>query len=268
LQGGDALALDGDVSGVMCAVGREVVMPRFRTLSPDQISEKAPGDLVTIADRLAEERLREGLSAILPEARVIGEEACAADPRLLDDLDQGLAWIVDPIDGTGNYAAGKPNFAIMVALVENGVTLAGWIHDPLAGRLCHAGLGQGAFLDGGPILAYPTGAEPPRAALGLEYLPEALRTRFAARMAGRLEEIAIPRSAGQQYLQLVTGEADIALFRRMLPWDHAAGALILTEAGGRIASDDGKAYALVGSQPTIAAATPALWTQARAILFG
>jgi fructose-1,6-bisphosphatase/inositol monophosphatase family enzyme len=113
---------------------------------PTQIDAKAIDDVVTVADREAELFLGEGLTKILPEAALVGEEAAHADPALLDRLGDALCWIVDPLDGTNNFAAGKPPFGVMVALAEAGETVAGWIYDPLSGRLCHAHRGEGAWL--------------------------------------------------------------------------------------------------------------------------
>ena len=262
-------ALDAEVGGLLRETAREIVMPHFRTLSADQISEKAPGDYVTIADRESEARLTERLARILPEARVIGEEACAIDPSLLDGLDSGLAWIVDPIDGTTNYSEGIEPFAIMVALISDGVTQAGWILDPVGDELFHASLGGGAFIDGERITARASGKRPPRAALAHHYLPDDVRADFAARTPGHLTEVAIPRCAGAQYQRLVTGVDDATLYWKMLPWDHAPGALILTEAGGRIAHYDGTPYRPAHpGHGLIAAATPELWDLARDVLVG
>jgi fructose-1,6-bisphosphatase/inositol monophosphatase family enzyme len=262
-----AAGLHEQVAALLRRVARDIVLPNFRNLSADQVSEKAPGDLVTVADQQSEAALTEALAELLPGARVIGEEAVATDPSLLDGLDHGLVWLVDPIDGTSNYAEGIEPFAIMVALLADGVTQAGWILDPVNDRLCHAQLGQGAFVDGAPVSAHGTGETPPRAALALRYMPAELRDDYARRIPGRLTETEIPRCAGAQYPQLVLGNTDIALFWRMLPWDHAAGALFLTEAGGRIAHYDGTPYRPgQKGRGLIAAATPALWDEARAAL--
>lgn len=262
-------ALNAPVAALMRAVGREIVMPHFRALKAEEIVEKSPGELVTVADRAAEDRLTAALTDLLPEARVIGEEAVAADASLLDGIERGVAWIVDPIDGTANYAEGRAPFAIMVALVADGATQAGWILDPVTGRLCHAAAGGGAFIDDERVRARGSGETPPLAALALRYLPEATRDDFSARIAGRMTQVEIPRCAGAQYPRLVTGENDIALYWRMLPWDHAPGALFLTEAGGRIAHYDGTPYAFARpGHGLIAAATPALWDEARDILLG
>ena len=95
----DLASLDAPVTALLRAVARDVVLPNFRNLSGEEIMEKGPGDLVTVADRESEARLTAGLTEILPEARVIGEEACAADPALLDGIEHGLAWVVDPMAG-------------------------------------------------------------------------------------------------------------------------------------------------------------------------
>ena len=128
------IELHDDVVTLMREVARDIVMPRFQNLRADEISEKALDDFVTVADRESEIRLAEGLSRILPEAGIIGEEACESDPAILDRAGDGLNWIIDPIDGTGNFAAGRSPFGIMIALADAGTTLAGWILYPPTGR--------------------------------------------------------------------------------------------------------------------------------------
>jgi len=261
-------ALDTAVSSLIRHVGANIVMPHFQQLAASDIEEKEPGDLVTIADRKAEDALTEGLLRLLPEARVIGEEACAADPSLLDGINRGTAWIVDPIDGTGNYAAGHSPFAIMVALVAEGETQAGWIFDPAIQRMCHAAIGQGAFVDGDRVSARPTGHAPMVAAINARYLPAEVRGTIMERADGHFAQVETPRAAGEQYPRVVLGQNDIALYWRALDWDHAPGALFLTEAGGRIARFDGSPYR-IGDNRTglLAAASPALWDRAADILF-
>jgi fructose-1,6-bisphosphatase/inositol monophosphatase family enzyme len=256
------------VEALLRAVATEIVMPRFRALSADQISEKSPGDLVTIADQESEIRLAEGLADILPEARIVGEEATAADPNLLNRLDDGLIWLIDPIDGTSNFAEGISPFALMIALLNNGVREGGWIYDPVANRLCHALRGQGAFVDHKPIQASETGAAYPVAALATRFMTPEKRSDVETRAAGKLTIAPIPRCAGDQYPQLVLGQADIALFERALPWDHAAGALFLEEAGGIICRTDGRAYVTGdGGTGLLGAASQRLWDDAARILF-
>jgi fructose-1,6-bisphosphatase/inositol monophosphatase family enzyme len=256
------------VDGLMRKIGRDVVMARFRKLAAADIEEKATDDYVTVADKESEARLTEGLLAILPGSHVIGEEAVAADPSLLGHLREGQAWIVDPIDGTGNYAAGRMPFAIMVALAEGGIVQAGWILDPVTRRMCHAALGQGAFVDNKRIEARGTGATHPIGALATRYLPADIRADVERRAEGRITLADIPHCAGEQYPRVVLGVNDIALFWRSMPWDHAPGALFVEEAGGRVARLDGTPYRL-GDDRTglLAAASPRLWDEAAGLLF-
>ena len=146
------------IAAVLRHAAATVVIPRFQRLAAAEVEEKSPGDLVTIADREAEAVIAQGLATIRPDARFVGEEACAHDPSLLDDLGHGAVWIVDPIDGTGNFAAGRRPFALMAALIEDGETVASCILDPVDGRLAAAERGAGAWLDGARIV--PTAASP------------------------------------------------------------------------------------------------------------
>jgi fructose-1,6-bisphosphatase/inositol monophosphatase family enzyme len=257
------------VAELMEQVAADVVLPRYQNLTADQISEKAADDFVTIADKESELRLVEGLSVILPDAGMIGEEAAAADPAILDRAGIGLNWIIDPIDGTGNFAAGHPPFGLMVALVADGIVQAGWILDPLDGRICHAALGGGAFIDGERVTAEETGSALPVAALAVYFMTPEKRADIKARSADRLALVDIPRCAAEQYPRLVLGQNDLAVFERTLPWDHAPGSLFLSEAGGRIARPDGSAYIIGdGHKGLLGAASPRLWDEGARILFG
>jgi fructose-1,6-bisphosphatase/inositol monophosphatase family enzyme len=258
------------VAELMEQVAADVVLPRYQNLAEDEISEKAADDFVTIADKESELRLIEGLARILPDADMIGEEAAAADPAILDRAGIGLNWIIDPIDGTGNFAAGRPPFGMMVALVADGAIQAGWILDPLDGRICHAVAGGGgAFLDGERITAQESGSTLPVAALAVYFMTPERRADIVERARGRLTLVDIPRCAAEQYPRLVLGQNDIALFERTLPWDHAAGALFLAESGGRIARPDGSPYIVGdGRKGLLGAASPRLWDESAKILFG
>jgi fructose-1,6-bisphosphatase/inositol monophosphatase family enzyme len=245
-----------------------IVMPRFRTLSADDIIEKSPGELVTIADREAELRIAEGLSKILGEARIVGEEATEADPTLLEAIDNGLVWLIDPIDGTSNFAEGKSPFALMIALLNNGVREGGWIYDPVANRFCHAMRGKGAFVNHIAVTARETGAVLPVAALATSFMTPQKRADVEARAIGKYHIVPTPRCSGEQYPRLVLGQNDVTLFERTLPWDHGAGALFLEEAGGVIQRNDGRAY-MTGDGGTglLGAASQRLWDDAARILF-
>ncbi|MGP1282752.1 MAG: inositol monophosphatase family protein [Parasphingopyxis sp.] len=257
------------VAMLMRSVATEIVLPRFQRLADDDVAEKAPGDLVTIVDHESESRIAEGLARLLPEARIVGEEAATKNPALLDTLDRDMVWLVDPLDGTSNFAEGKSPFALMIALLADGETQAGWIFDPLTPRICYAERGRGAYLNGERIASQTSPHTLPLAALGLHFMSEEQQQAFAARADGKLKIVPIPRCAGEQYPRVVLGQNDVALFAKSYPYDHAAGSLFLEEAGGKTAWSDGAAYSVNRQDPDLlSAATPKLWDQAAEILFG
>ena len=131
-------------------------LSRFRRLRASDISEKAPGDLLTIADLETERALTAALEEILPGSVVVGEEAVSERPELLRALEEDRpCWVVDPIDGTINFAAGLPLFATMVALVLNGVVQAAWIYDSVHDVMASGVRGQGVRLAGRPVHLKP-----------------------------------------------------------------------------------------------------------------
>ena len=262
------LALTSVVFAVIKDAATRAILPRYQQLAEGEIITKSPGELVTVADREAEVLLFEGLARILPEAALVGEEASEADPALLDRLGDALCWIVDPIDGTHNFARGAPPFGVMVALAQSGETIAGWIYDPLSGRLCHAHQGQGAFVGEERITARTTGEEPPVAAISLVFMDPAQRAAMSAQIAPHYTLVDIPRCAAEQYPRLVLGVNDLSIFERTLAWDHAAGVLFVNEAGGKAARPDGRAYRVDEAHlpGLIGAASPALWDELAARL--
>ncbi len=253
--------LTGRVAAIMRDAANRAIMPRYQSLTADQIDAKAVDDVVTIADKEAELILAEGLARLLPEAAIVGEEAAHADPALLDRLGDALCWIIDPIDGTNNYAAGKPPFGVMVALSQAGETVAGWIYDPLSGRLAHAHCGAGAFIGEERITAQTTGQQPPVAAISLVFMDPAKRQAMKDRIAPHYTLVDIPRCAAEQYPRLVLGVNDCSIFERTLAWDHAAGVLFVNEAGGKAARPDGRAYRVDEAHlpGLIGAASERLW---------
>ncbi len=260
-------ALDQAVAGAMRTAAARFILPRFQKLSTGHVREKSPGETVTIADHESEAFLTDALLRLIPGSHVVGEEAVAADPDVLGHLGEGSCWLVDPLDGTSNFAEGRTPFAVMVALMDGGDTAASWMLDPVSNRLCRARRGDGAFIDNERVHARSSGTAQPVGALATGFLPPDLRGHIEARAQGRMTIAPIPRCAGEQYPRLVTGENDVALFWRTLPWDHAPGALFLSEAGGRIARFDGSPYRPSQSgQSLLAAASPQLWDEARNIL--
>ncbi|WP_420382860.1 inositol monophosphatase family protein [Novosphingobium sp.] len=255
------LKLDAVMGPLLARVANDAILPRYQHLADSDITAKAVDDMVTVADTHAEDLLSEALSRLLPEAAIVGEEAAHADPAVLDRLGDGLCWIIDPIDGTNNFAAGRPPFGILIALAEQGEAVAGWIYDVLTGRLCSAHRGHGAWINGEPVRARPTGEDPPIAAISLMFLDAANRAAMKERIAPHYTLVDIPRCAAEQYPRIVTGINDVSIFERTLAWDHAAGVLFVNEAGGRAARPDGSAYRVDQHlEPgLIAAASPALF---------
>ena len=255
-------ALTPAVAAIMRDAAARAIMPHYQSLTAEQIDAKAADDVVTVADTESEAILAESLARLLPEAAIVGEEAAHADPALMQRLGDRLCWIIDPIDGTNNYAAGKPPFGILIALAEAGETVAGWIYDPLKDRLCHAHRGLGAFIGDERVTARVTGAEPPIAAISLVFADPEKRIALRTQIAPHYAMVDIPRCAAEQYPRLVLGENDVSIFERTLAWDHAAGVLFVNEAGGKAARPDGSPYRVDEDRKgLIVAASPALWDE-------
>ncbi|MET0377294.1 MAG: inositol monophosphatase family protein [Rhizorhabdus sp.] len=256
------------VLNLMQIVARDIMMPRYRKLAADEFAEKTPGDFVTIVDQESEALLSVELARLLPGARIIGEEAAAADPSIVEQVGEGPAWIIDPLDGTNNFTEGKSPFCIMIGLSIDGEREAGWILDPVTGRVFHGMRGSGCFVDGEKVGVRRTTGKLPKAAIATYFMPEDRQADVRRRAEGRIEIVDIPRCAGEQYPRLILGQNDIALFERTQVWDHAPGALMLEEAGGKIARHDGAPYRLaVPGTGAIAANSPEMWDLAKSVLF-
>nr|WP_226700799.1 inositol monophosphatase family protein [Qipengyuania gaetbuli] len=250
----------------MRKVSKTAILPRFRNLSAGEVEDKGGNDPVTIADRESEKLLREGLMRIDGSFAFVGEEAAHEDPTVLDLLDQPC-WIVDPVDGTRNFANGHGPFGVLVARAEGGFTQSGWIYDCLTGRFCSAHRGKGAFIDGERVIAKGTGRAPPVAAISLVYMEEARREATKRHIEPNYALVDIPYCAAEQYPRLALGENDVSIFERTLAWDHAAGVLWLEEAGGKAARPDGSPYRVDehGRTGLLGASSPALWDELAAL---
>ncbi|KRB79322.1 inositol monophosphatase [Sphingomonas sp. Root710] len=256
------------VLDLMHRVARDIMMPRYRKLGAHEYAEKTPGDFVTVVDRESEELLSAELARLVPGARIIGEEAAAADPSIVDAVGEGPAWIIDPLDGTNNFTEGKSPFCIMIGLSIDGEREAGWILDPVTGRVFHGVRRGGCFVDGERVLARRSTGALPKAAIATYFMPEERQADVRRRAEGKIEIVDIPRCAGEQYPRLILGQNDIALFERTMVWDHAPGALMLEEAGGKVARHDGAPYRLaVPGVGAIAANSPEMWDLAKSVLF-
>ena len=239
-----------NVAELMRQVAAEDVLPLFRKLESHHIREKGPGNLVTTADEAAEKHLAEGLLALLPGSQVVGEEGVAADPELLRHIaGEAAVWIVDPIDGTGNYCAGREIFAVMVALASQGETLAAWILDPLADEMLSAIKGEGAWLDGARVqVAAATMPQQMTGAWSYKSIQDKERRRAIKRHHLFHGDPGDLRCAGREYSELARGQRHFTNYYGLKPWDHAPGVLIHGEAGGYSAfADDGLPYSMTRS---------------------
>jgi fructose-1,6-bisphosphatase/inositol monophosphatase family enzyme len=259
------------VRACIAAAAADEVKPRFGRLTAHDIRQKGPNDLVTIADLAMEHRLTGELQALLPGSLVVGEEACAEDPAVQDRLGSGeLVWLVDPIDGTHNFARSRPLIAVIVALVRKGETIAGWIHDPLTGTTVLAERGGGCWQDGRRL---GVGAPGPVAAMAgtisTGFLPEAMRSRIKAKREAFTHPTGGWYCGGQEYMALCEGSLHFALYGKLQPWDHAAGVLMHDEAGGYSALFDGSRYApTTDAMGLLAAPDAASWQALRNHLLG
>jgi len=249
------------------------IMPRFRRLAAGDVREKGPGDLVTVADEAVEARLTPLLTSLVPGSMVVGEEAAAADPNLLNRLlDDRPVWIIDPVDGTSNFAEGRPAFAVMVALARGTQLLAAWIHDPVKPCTAVAAAGEGAWL-GGQRLTVAAAPTNPGDMAGV-----LLSGFFGSRELGRrvdarrncVRALRSVRCAGIEYLRLASGEMHFSLFTKLMPWDHAPGVLLHREAGGYASYVEGGAYepAAIERSGLLLAPDPESWRQLHALLLG
>ncbi len=239
-------------------VAADVIEPRFRSLTDDEVMEKNPGDLVTVADREAEVLLTRRLAQAYPDALIVGEEAVSADPAILDKAAGADHWFtVDPVDGTKNFVHGNPDHAVMIGEVLSGEVVRGWIWQPQHRTAFVAERGAGAWHDGvrmawpSPDTQAPRGRTSRRSRVGTAYagLP-ALTLTWAC--------------CGVDYPHVASGDADYLVYGSAMPWDHVPGSLLLAETGGGVGYLDGSPYdPATRRAPLFAAASDAVYDAVR-----
>lgn len=266
-----------DIDAILRAATRAEILPRFRRLTEGAVRAKTgPQDIVTDADEAAERHITAALQARFPGCLVVGEEAAEDDPSLLARIAAApLSFMVDPVDGTSNFAAGLPLFGVMAAAVSHGRVIGAWIHDPLGDDTAMALAGQGAWIadaagrrlaelrvaDAKPVDAMV-------AAVSWRYLPQPQRGEVAARLPAFASVVGF-RCSAHEYRALAGGHLDVLLYNRLKPWDHAPGWLLHQEAGGFAARFDRSGYdATTHDGGLILAPDEASWEAARAALLG
>ncbi|MGA0234706.1 MAG: inositol monophosphatase family protein [Alphaproteobacteria bacterium] len=237
------------VYDAIIAAAESAVLPRFQNLAEGEISSKtSPSDLVTIADREAEALLTDALTKILPGSCVVGEESVSANPAVLQAIEgEAPVWIVDPVDGTRNFANGQTPFCVMVALALRGITVAAWIWRPIDSEMVVAFRDEGVRLfetntgNNRPLhVARPLAVTEMNGFVSFKYLSEEHRA-LARKNAKKMRRIQAIGCAGEEYLRIAEGRDHFAVFGSLHPWDHAPGSLIVEEAGG-LAVIGGEAY--------------------------
>jgi fructose-1,6-bisphosphatase/inositol monophosphatase family enzyme len=261
------------LADILIEAARREVMPRFRNLVQGDIRAKAaPGDLVTEADEAAERLICAELTKAFPGAVLVGEEATTRDPALLRRLATAdLAFVIDPIDGTLNYASDLPLFAVMAAAVVKGEIVASVIHDPILDDSALALRGEGAWLAraGANRDLRVRQTQAPAGMSGMaswQYFPEPLRSAIPRNFA-KFGFVSSLRCCGQEYRLAASGHCDFLLYGELNPWDHAPGTLLHSEAGGYCRLLDGTPYRATGrSTGLLCAPDEDSWHQIRAIL--
>ncbi|WP_435164790.1 inositol monophosphatase family protein [Falsirhodobacter sp. 1013] len=239
----DALMAD------MARVAKVEVLPRFQAIASDSARAKtAPDDLVTDADIAAEKALGTALVTRLPGIVLVGEEAVSADKTILDRIaDADLCAIIDPVDGTWNFAHGIPVFGMILAITAKGRTIAGVIHYPVTGDFVVARAGHGAWhvaADGARqrlCVSVASSISEMTGFITMNVLPADLRAKIASNSL-KFRNVLNWRCSAFEYRLLATGAVDFTMTASLMPWDHAAGALIHSEAGGYSAMLDGSPY--------------------------
>ncbi|NLS15805.1 inositol monophosphatase [Rhizobium sp. P40RR-XXII] len=234
---------------IVAEAAAQEILPRFRNLAAGDISEKTSAiDLVTEADLLAEKHITAALKARFPAALIVGEEAYEADKSVVPALAHAeLAFAIDPVDGTFNFAAGLPVFGTILAVVANGETIGSIIHDPVLGDTVTAMKGSGTFLrrrmgqERRLSVAAPAPLSAMTGAISWGHMEEPDRSRISANLSKTRMAFSLNCSA-YEYWMVASGKWHFIGHSKLMPWDHLAGALAHQEAGGHTAKFDGTPY--------------------------
>lgn len=244
-----ATELQGFAVAAARAAG-DALMARFEGAL--EISSKSvAGDLVTDADRAAEAEILGRIRRAYPDHAILAEESGDVGPAAR------LRWIVDPLDGTTNFAHGLPHFCVSIALADEHGPLVGVVHDPVRGETFSACRGAGAFVDsarararGGPTsLAVTAVARLADALLatGFPYVRNPARTDNlpeVGRLGPQVRDLRRGGSAALDLAYVASGRLDGYWEAQLQPWDVAAGALLVREAGGVVTRMHGAAWDL------------------------
>lgn len=227
-------------------LAQQELLPRFQRVTH---SVKSDGSLVTEADLAMQRRMVDTLTAHWPTLPLLGEEMSGEQQQQLLDHNEAGLWLLDPLDGTSNFAAGIPYFSVSLALLRKGVVELAVIYDPLRDECFSAERGKGAWLNGEPLRA-PAATRPLRQGIALIDLKR-LTPELAARVVLQ-PPYSSQRNLGSGALDwcyVATGRVDVYLHGGQKLWDYAAGQLILSEAGGYASTLEGETVLINALQP-------------------
>ncbi|MEO0938352.1 MAG: inositol monophosphatase [Pseudomonadota bacterium] len=271
VQGPFTRAQSTAILNLVRRAARAEILPRFRKLDAGDIDTKSgPNDLVTAADTAAEAMIARGLQMAFPSALVIGEEAASTSPALTDGIAEAeLCFLIDPVDGTWNFANGLPIFGTMIAACRFGRPVWGMIYDPTGDDAYIAAQDTDAVA--GRRILKTAADKPLDQLLGYAHfslMPQADKAYAAGRMS-RFLSISNLRCSAHEYRLLAQGAVDFILSGKMTPWDHAAGVLLCQRAGGHAAMLDGSEYtAALPDSYLLCASSKAVWDKVAAELAG
>ncbi|WP_245818937.1 inositol monophosphatase family protein [Marivita hallyeonensis] len=223
------------------------ILPRFRTLSHAEIDQKSgPMDVVTAADRESEKMITRGLLSMFPNAHIVGEET-ATEEKIAGLATAEMGFAIDPVDGTWNFAHGLSTFGVILATTRFGNPVFGLIYDPITDEIMIADDSTPTQViaprrparsihvsKGGPV-------EELSGYVSFYNLREDKRPEMATLMT-RFARLYMLRCAAHEFRMVAQGHTDFVLCSSLSPWDHAAGALIVKQAGGHVACLDGSEY--------------------------
>jgi fructose-1,6-bisphosphatase/inositol monophosphatase family enzyme len=216
-------------------------------LAEHEISTKTgPTDLVTVADIEAEEELTRIFEDLIPGSHVIGEEAVSNETTDMGLLktETGYIWVVDPVDGTGNFANGDSKFGTIVTLVKNGESIQGWIYDSQYNRMAITEKGGGVQING-VSKTYPAmtdSLQESRGFISRKFLPSKMRRELKDVLDTEFGKVDTYLCCAHEYLDILDGKSFFSLYSRIRPWDHLTGTMMMSEAGGYVRKWDGSEY--------------------------
>ena len=234
------------------------ILRRMMNAHPD-VWEKAPGDLLTDADIAANKHIVAALERAYPHIPIWSEEGNRPSHT------EGLVWLVDPLDGTTNFAHRFPTFAVSIGLWAEGQPLLGVVHDPMRGHTFAALREHGATLNGAPLKVSSV-SQLPRALMACDWARGQARERLLGLLNRVGREAHAVRAMGAAALGIcyvAAGWLDGYFNASLYPWDYAAGLVILLEAGGKASTWTGAPLSL--EKTSVLCTTPALHPQLLAL---